>query len=342
MSAPSTTRSSIARPALALFAWHRPLLWLSVAMAALIGIAIVGLALDPRLVSGAPLWAKPLKFAISILIYSLTLSWLISMLKRWRRFAWWAGTTAGVFLGVEMVIIVGAAAAGTTSHFNVTTPLTSTLWAIMGGSIAIVWLATLAVGFALFRADLGDRARTLAIRAGVGIALLGMALGFLMTLPTPDQLNDFQGVAGAHAVGAPDDGAGLPLLGWSTIGGDLRIPHFVGMHALQVFPLAAIALELVARHVRMLRPAATRIGILWVGVGLYLGVIALLTAQALSGQSIVRPDAAVATIAIGLFTIAAFAIASVVAANRDSAGHRIHDRSSLDTTPALHAPEGRP
>lgn len=77
-----------------------------------------------------------------------------------------------------------------------------------------------------------------------------MAVAFLMTGPTSEQLNDFQGIAGAHAVGVPDGGAGLPFLGWSTEGGDLRVPHFVGMHALQALPLGLLALEWASARVR--------------------------------------------------------------------------------------------
>ena len=313
----STQSSSPSWPSPRTVTWHRPLLWLALAMAAVTLVGVVGLLVDPRTLTGAPLWAKPLKFAMSILIYSLTLSWLLGLLRRGRRLAWWAGTITAVFLTVEMIVIVGAAGAGVTSHFNVTTPFHAALWSVMAVSIVIVWVIALLVAVLLFRADLGDPARSLAIRAGALVAVAGMGLAFLMTGPTAAQLDSFQGIAGAHTVGVPDGGPGLPLLGWSTVAGDLRIPHFVGMQALQAIPLAALLLELLARRIPALAEPLTRFRLIWVVIGLYLGVLALLTGQALAGQSIVRPDVVVVVSAVSLMVAASIAAGGVL-----WAGHR--------------------
>lgn len=272
------------------FRWHVPLMTLAALMAVVAVVAIVGLFVDDRVLTGLPIWAKPMKFALSILIYSVTWAWLISQLTRVRRTAWWMGTVAAVLLGGEMVVVVGQVIRGTTSHFNETTPLNAALFALMGMLIVVVWVATLVVALIMFRNPGPDRARNLAVRAGSILALVGMALGFLMTIPTKQQIAEDASFSGAHTVGLADGGPGLPLLGWSTVGGDLRIPHFVGMHALQLIPLLLIGLELLARKVTLLRQETVRARLVGVAIVGYVAVLALLTWQALRGQSIVRPD----------------------------------------------------
>jgi hypothetical protein len=300
----STATSTVARA----FAWHRPLMTLAVAMAALAVACTVGLVVDGRTVTGLPIWDKPLKFALSTLIYAVTWAWLIALVREHRpaRSARWthaAGTVAAVLLALELVIIVGQAARGETSHFNNATPFDAWLYRTMGVSIAVVWLATLSVTAALFRVRGLDPARAVALRAGATIAVVGIGLGFLMTVPSAAQIAAGGDIVGAHTVGLADGGPGLPFLGWSTVGGDLRIPHFVGMHALQAIPLLLIGLELLAPRVPVLRDPAVRRRLIAVAATAFAGLLALLTWQALRGQSIVAPDAVTLVVA-GLLVVA--------------------------------------
>jgi hypothetical protein len=291
-------------------AWHRPLLVLAAASTTIAAVAVVGMLVDPRQITGLSVWSKPLKFALSTAIYAGTLAWLIGLLPRFQRAARFAGTITALCLTVELVIITGFAVVGDTSHFNVSTPFHVTMWAVMAGSIGVVWVIALGVAILLFRVPLGDPARSLAIRAGAILAVVGMGLAFLMTGPTPGQLADYQGIAGAHTVGLADGGPGLPVLGWSTVGGDLRIPHFIGMHALQLLPIAAIVLELVAGRMPLLADARTRFRVLLILALAYAGAIALVTWQALAGQSIVAPAGPIlaAGVALAIATIAALAV----------------------------------
>ncbi|WP_380173467.1 hypothetical protein ACFEMC_02990 [Kineococcus sp. DHX-1] len=290
--------------------WHRPLLVLAVAMAGLTVLTAVLAGVDARPVLGQVAWLKPLKFALSIGLYALTLAWLVGLPGLPRpRLASALASVAAVGLLLEIAVIGWAAAVGTTSHFNVSTPLHSALWALMGTSIAVVWVVTAVIGVLVFRTPLPDRARTLAVRAGVVLGLVGMALAFLMTAPTPAQTQDFSGVVGAHAVGVPDGGPGLPFLGWSTQGGDLRIPHFVGLHALQVLPLAVLLLERLAGRVAALRDDVVRFRLVAVGALGYAGLVGWLTVQALAGQPLLHPSPALAGVGV-----AALAVLSVLAA----------------------------
>jgi len=283
------------------FAWHRPLMTVAALMIVSTVVCLVGLLVDPRQITGMDAWAKPLKFSLSILLYSVTWAWLIAHLPRWRRIAHAAGTVVAVALIVEQVLIVGAAAAGTTSHFNVSSPLASAVWGVMAISITTLYVCTFVTTIAVFFLRLSTRSTTLAVRAGAVIALAGMGLAYLMTGPTAAQLADFRGIAGAHTVGLADGGHGLPVLGWSTVGGDLRIPHFVGMHALQLLPLLAVLLGWLGRHWRPLADDRVRTRLVVVATAAYAAALVLVTVQALAGQSIVRPD--------GVFLAAGWTIA---------------------------------
>lgn len=114
----------------------------------------------------------------------------------------------------------------------------------------------------------------------------------------PPQVSDYPGLVGAHTVGLADGGPGLPLLGWSTVAGDLRVPHFVGMHALQALPLFVLLLELLAWKLPALQDARRRLRLVLLAPVTFASTLVLLTAQALIGQSIVAPTGNIPTAGI--------------------------------------------
>ena len=300
----------------------RPLVrsaWLMAALSVLFGVLLV---VDPRMVDGAPAWLKPLKFAVSIGVYSATFAWVVRALTDAPRLARLAVTTTVAALIVEMALIGLQAARGTTSHFNTSTLFDGAVFTVMGLAIAAQTLVALAVTVALFRQPFADRAMGWALRLGMALTVAGASTGGLMTSPSPAQIAQFKAPgamprAGGHTVGAPDGGPGLPGTGWSTAHGDLRAPHFLGLHAMQALPLLALALAGVRRE------RARIIAVLGGSVS-YAGLFAILLAQALGGESIAAPSAttlsalgAWAALSAGV-TIAAWR----VAVTRETAGTR--------------------
>lgn len=266
-----------------------PLTATALLMVPVLAAAAVGLVADGRLITGAPAWLKPAKFAASIAIFTLTLAWVLAHLPEWRRVRTFAGRTTAAALLLEMAIIVVQAWRGTSSHFNISTPLDAVLWSAMGTAIAVQTAASVVVAVALWRQQFADRAMGWALRLGLTIAIAGASSGGLMTRPTPDQLDHVRAsgrmpIVGAHSVGGHDGGPGLPGTGWSVEHGDLRVPHFLGLHALQVLPLLALG-------IRRRATAAVRERLVLVASASYALLFAILVWQALRGQSLASPDA---------------------------------------------------
>ncbi|MGQ5261096.1 hypothetical protein ACTWLT_10100 [Micromonospora sp. ZYX-F-536] len=294
--------------------WHRPLMVFVAAMAVLAVVAAVGIVVDSRVLTGSPIWLKPLKFAVSFVAYGTTLAWMLSLLPRRSQIAEWAATIIVAMAVIEMTVIVGQVMRGTTSHFNATSPLNGALFTVMGAAIMVLFVAHFVVGIVVLQRRIPDRVAARAVGWGLGLSLLGMLAAVPMTLPGQDP--GIEGVSGAHAVGVPDGGPGLPLVGWSTTGGDLRIGHFVGLHALQALPILAI---LLTRFLGTRLDERTRARLVVV-VGAAYGVLTvLLTWQALRGQPLLRPDT---------LTLAAFA--ALLVATATAAGLVVAPRRSPD------------
>ena len=286
---------------------HAPLTFLAGMTALLTLFFVVGVFADPRTIAGAPAWLKPVKFGVSITLYTLTITWMLGFVKTerlWkRRLVNAIGWTVAVTFVAEMAPITLQVLRGEASHFNIATPLDTLLWSLMGVAIIVLWAANfLLAGLLLFQ-PFENPAFAWSLRLGLAITIIGMGLGFLMTSPTAQQLASWQKgapvtVVGAHTVGFEDGGPGLPVVGWSTRGGDLRVGHFVGMHALQVLPFLGL---FIMRRRGLSRKQGVRL--VWAAAAGYLGVVLLVTWQALRAQPVTQPDGLTLAVFAALLTL---------------------------------------
>jgi hypothetical protein len=260
-------------------------------MAADLVFCVLGLVVDRRVITGAPAWLKPAKFALSTMIAAWSFAFCIASTGIWRRLTRALDVILAASLFIEIALIDMQAARGVTSHFNLATQLDAAVFRVMGVNIACIWLAMLVLTVVLFRQSFAGSAWGWSLRLGMVLALVGTGSGGLMVIPTPQQLAEAHAtgrlpIAGAHTVGAPDGGRGLPVTGWSADHGDLRIAHFLGMHGLQVLPLLAWWM---AR--RRLRPdERTQRNLIFAAAASYLALFGLVLWQAFRGQSIAQPD----------------------------------------------------
>lgn len=181
--------------------------------------------------TGTNAWHKPLKFAISTMLLSWALGWYTGYLPTGKDLIFFNWTIV-VTLAFEVIYIAIQAGQGLASHYNESTSFYSAMFSLMALAASVATLAVAYLGLRFFTTPLPQLPDYYlwAIRLGIVVFVIFSFQGFLM------------GGQGAHTVGGPDGGEGLPFLNWSRTLGDLRVAHFVGMHAIQVLPLLAFYL----------------------------------------------------------------------------------------------------
>jgi hypothetical protein len=182
----------------------------------------------------------------------------------------------------------------------------------------VLFAMNLAGALAMARQKMIDPVIGVAVKLGFIAAMIGFGLGFLMTMPNATQLAALEAgqqltMIGAHNVNALIDGQTrmIPVLGWNMDGGDLRIPHFVGMHGAQLVPLAALLIK------RLRRIAGrAQVQLVCVAAAAHLGLTALVTWQALRDQSIVAPDMLTLGVLAALIAVTTLAARVVTRSSR--------------------------
>lgn len=181
---------------------------------------------DLRMVNGVNAWLKPMKFALSVMIFVFTMAWLLQYLP-FTKSIYWVILIIVVTMTIEQLAIFMQAGRGITSHFNVNSGwFNAFIFQIMAIAITI---NTFAIAYVALLFFINPIELPLSYLWGIRLGLICFVLfsfeGFAM------------GAALKHTIGAADGVKGLPFLNWSINHGDLRIAHFIGLHALQVLPI---------------------------------------------------------------------------------------------------------
>lgn len=251
-------------------------LWSVTGLCALLFVATLVLwSVDKRLLGDASVWAKPMKFAISVAIHTATMALVAGMLGAGWRSAGTLTVVAIVYAAAcagELGYIVVQAARQQHSHFNQATAFHAAMYNFMAAAAVVITATAAIVGIIAF-ADPEAR-----LDGPVRLAiLLGLVGGTALTLVTAftigARLSPFVGVE-------PAGSARMVLTGWSLSVGDLRVAHFLATHMMQVLPVAGLLAAWVL-------PAPLAAGAVSVTALAWTGLTLAAYRQALAGEPVV-------------------------------------------------------
>ena len=223
---------------------------------------------DPRTLHEVSVWVKPAKFLLSVGIFSLTAAWFWGYVRPERRDGRTMRWTARILIAsasFELLYIGLQAARGLDSHFNFSSAFHIIMYALMGIAALILTATTLPLAWEIAKRPRAGLSRDFVAALVIGLLLtflLGAGLGFYMSQTA------------GHSVGA--EGGRVLFFGWNRSGGDLRIAHFLGIHAQQAIPLLAVLV------------AGWRVQARWAALGAgtltYVTLTLAIFAQAVAGQ----------------------------------------------------------
>lgn len=191
----------------------------------------------PGAVQGVNPWIKPIKFSISFSNFTFTVSLMLAALQipRWQLRA--ARFVIAITISLEILSLGLQAWRSAYPHSGHPLPdgllSFTTNNTVMALTAVVCWMLVLFCARRV-RTQIVDGPMLSAICSSLVIFLLGNAVGGYML------------ARGSHTVGAVDGSPGLPFVNWSIIAGDLRIAHFIAIHAIQILPLFAYILSQMA------------------------------------------------------------------------------------------------
>jgi hypothetical protein len=241
------------------------LYWLGSVHFALFALLLAFFPFNNALVLGINSVIKPMKFAVSIGVFSWTMALILHYLNDVRKvkiYSW----AAVICLSFEQFAITLQALRGQQSHFNKTDAFGIVLYSLMGVFILTITLWTGFMTYVFIRQKTYNM--PLAVSLGIKIGLIYCVIFSLFG----GYVSGLQG----HTVGGADGGEGLPFLNWNRFYGDLRVAHFFGIHSLQIIPLFAFFIE------KEIKTNAS-VKVVWLFSCAYLAFVVFTMAQGLKG-----------------------------------------------------------
>lgn len=185
---------------------------------------LILLGFDSREVNDENVWLKPLRFALSIWLFTWTYAWFSSFVMKYHSVFNVLNYVISLCMFIEIILISFQASRGLASHFNNQTNFDATIFSIMGAAIGFN-AVILGIWFLVFTLwERGGQSYRKSITWGMAIFLLGNFSGYLIIRygwPTdilPSYLK-------------------MPITGWKLTLKDLKISHAIGLHAIQVLPI---------------------------------------------------------------------------------------------------------
>lgn len=225
-------------------------------------------AIDPRTLHGVGVWVKPAKFLVSVGVFALTMAWFWDYVRPERRESLamrWTVRLLVASASFELLYIALQAARGLDSHFNFSSAFHIAMYAMMGVAALALTATTLPLAW-----EIACRPRPGLRRDFAAAVAIGLTLTFLLGAG----LGGYMSAQPGHSVGA--EGGRVFFFGWNRSGGDLRIAHFLGIHAQQTIPLIAASVAGLS--------ARARWAALGAGTAVYIGLTLAVFAQAVAAR----------------------------------------------------------
>jgi hypothetical protein len=198
--------------------------------------------IDLRTFDDIDVWAKPTKFVFSVAVFALTTAWFFGYVRPDRRKAPSLRAIVAVIIAAgsfEIIYISWQAGHGLASHFNKSSTFYEIMYGLMGlGAVSLV-AAALPLAW-----EIGHRPAPGLSPPFVASVVIGLVMCFVLG-----------GGFGAYMAQQPGHAVGLigghaPFFGWNRAGGDLRIAHFLGIHAQQAIPLLGLLIGALSPRLR--------------------------------------------------------------------------------------------